>query len=213
MAIKVMISSTVYNFEDQIDQIDTFFQSLEYETIVSKNGSVFADPRYGNFTDCLHAVGECDVFFGIIRPNCGSGQVGDYCVTFEEFKKARELNKPSWFVVDYRVLYAKELFRILKYKNPNEGKGKLYAKLCSFITHSSNKHDTRVLDLFESKNLKEFDPLCLDMLDFVDKKDIKDYWSRTNHWRQEYHRLTDITDYIRKQLGNQQKVLDVINEY
>ena len=116
MAIKVMISSTVYNFEDQIDQIDAFFQSLGYETIVSKNGSVFADPRYGNFTDCLRAVGECDVFFGIVRPNCGSGQVGDYCVTFEEFKKARELNKPSWYVVDYRVTYAKELLHLLTLK-------------------------------------------------------------------------------------------------
>ena len=207
-----MISSTVRNFGDQIDQIDTLFQSLGYETIVSKNGSVFADPRYGNFPDCLYAVNECDIFFGIVRPDCGSGQIGNYCITFEEFKKARELDKPSWFVVDYRVLYAKELFRILQYKNPNEGKGKLYAKLCSLITHSSNKRDTRVLDLFEPRDLKEFDPLCLDMLDYVDKKDI-DYWSRKNHWRQEYHRLTDITDYIRKQLGNQQKVLDVLNEY
>lgn len=213
MAIKVMISSTVRNFGDQIDQIDTLFRSLGYETIVSKNGSVFADPRYGNFPDCLYAVKECDIFFGIVRPDCGSGQIGDYCITFQEFKKARELDKPSWYVVDYRVLYAKELFRILKYKNPNEGKGKLYAKLCSLITHSSNKNDTRVLDLFESRDLKEFDPLCLDMLDYVDKKDVKDYWSRKNHWRHEYHRLTDITYYITNQFGNQQRIMDVLKEY
>ena len=198
MAIKVMISSTVYNFEDQLDQIEAVLKSLGYDTILSKNGSVFADPRYGNFKDCLEAVSECDIFFGIIRPNCGTGQIGDYCITYEEFKKARELAKPSWFVVDYRVLYAKELFRILKYKNPDD---------------SSNKPGTKVLDLFESRNLKEFDPLCLDMLDYVDKKDVKDYWSRTNHWRHEYHRLTDITDFINNQFGNQQRIMDVLNEY
>ncbi|MBR3493782.1 MAG: hypothetical protein IKH44_15950 [Bacteroidales bacterium] len=49
MAIKVMISSTVYNFEDQLDQIEAVLKSLGYDTILSKNGSVFADPRYGNF--------------------------------------------------------------------------------------------------------------------------------------------------------------------
>lgn len=208
-----MISSTVYYFEDQIDQIDTLFQSLGYETIVSKNGSVFADPRYGNFPDCLRAVEECDVFFGIIRTNCGSGQLGDYCITFEEFKKARELDKPSWFVVDYKVLYAKELFHILKYKNPNVGKSKLYAKLCNLLTHSSNKSGIKVLDLFESNNFKEFDPLCLDMLDYVDKKDIKDYWARKNHWRHEFHRLTDITSYINNQFGNYQRIEDVLKSY
>jgi len=61
MPIKVMISSTVYYFEDQIDQIDALFKSMGYETIVSKSGSVFADPRYGNFPDCLHAVEECEL--------------------------------------------------------------------------------------------------------------------------------------------------------
>lgn len=192
-----MISSTVYNFEDQIDQIDTLFRSLGYGTIVSKNGSVFADPRFGNFPDCLRAVEECDVFFGIIRPNCGSGQVGDYCVTFEEFKKARELNKPSWYVVDYRVIYAKELLRLLVPKREMP------------IGIGSSK----VLDLFESKNTKEFDPLCLDMLDYVDKKDIPDYWARKNHWRHEYRRLNDIKDYISSQFGNQQRIEDVLKSY
>ena len=213
MAIKVMISSTVYNFEDQLDQIEAVLKSLGYDTILSKNGSVFVNPLFGNFKDCLEAVSECDIFFGIIRPNCGTGQVGDFCITFEEFKKARELVKPSWFVVDYRVLYAKELFRILKYKNPTMGKGKICAKLCSLFTHSGNKSDTKVLDLFESRYLKEFDPLCLDMLDYVDKKDVKDYWLRTNHWRHEYHKLTDITDFINNQFGNQQRIMDVLNEY
>ena len=70
-----------------------------------------------------------------------------------------------------------------------------------------------MLDLFESRNLKEFDPLCLDMLDYVDKKDVKDYWSRTNHWRHEYHKLTDITGFINNQFGNQQRIMDVLNEY
>lgn len=196
MPIKVMISTTVYYFEDQIDQIDALFKSLGYETIVSKNGSVFADPRYGNFPDCLHAVEECDVFFGIIRPNCGSGQVGNYCITFEEFKKAREMNKPSWYVVDYRVNYAKELLRLLTPKS------NLPVDIASY----------KVLDLFESKNKKEFDPLCLAMLDYVDQKDIE-YWERKNHWRQEFHRLTDITNYICNQFGDQQRIEDVLKSY
>lgn len=214
-----MISSTVHYFEDQIDQIDTFFKSLGYETIVSKCGSVFADPRYGNFPDCLLAVEECDVFFGIIRPNCGSGQVGEYCVTFEEFKKARELNKPSWYVVDYRVTYAKELLHLLTLKpdiSINIGSVKVKELLhMLFIKHkkSIDSGYYKVLDLFESKYKKEFDPLCLAMLDYVDKKDIKDYWARRNHWRHEFHQLTDITSYINNQFGNYQRIEDVLKTY
>lgn len=57
-------------------------------------GSMKVDPRLHNFDNCLKAVEECDLFFGVIRPDCGTGRDGSESITFQEFKHARECHKP-----------------------------------------------------------------------------------------------------------------------
>ena len=92
-----MVASTVYGFEDQISQIVAQLNTLGYEVLNSHYGSIKVNPRLSNLKNCLNAVEECDLFFGIIRPYYGTGNIGNKNITFEEIKKAIRLKKPYWF--------------------------------------------------------------------------------------------------------------------
>lgn len=112
--ITVMVSSSVNGFEDQLSGIEAILNSWGYEVWMSKSGTIKVNPHLHNFDNCLKAVEECDLFLGIIRLDCGTGREADGCVTFEEFKKARELNKPCWFIVDSRLKHYRDLMKVLE---------------------------------------------------------------------------------------------------
>ena len=54
-------------------------------------GAIRVHPRLSNLENCLRAVEECDLFLGIIRPYMGTGNTGETNITFEEIKRAIEL--------------------------------------------------------------------------------------------------------------------------
>lgn len=101
--LKIMVSSTVYGAESDLDAIFAILSGFGYEVVMSKEGTVYVPTGMSNEEACLKAVEDCDLFFGIIFPRYGSG------ITHKEFKKAIELDKPMCFAAHYYIEYTRKL--------------------------------------------------------------------------------------------------------
>ena len=167
-----MVSTSVYGFEEQISQICALLKDLGYNVWNSHLGTIKVNPNLSNLENCLKAVEDCDLFFGIIRTQCGTGYIGDKNITFEEMKKAIELKKPYWFLVHRDVTFARQLFK--KIEQPKS-------------------------IIFKDK--KVFDPLCIEMFDYVTKSD-QPVEVRTGNWVQEFFTFVDIANYLKTQFGD-----------
>ncbi len=185
--IKIMVSSSVYGFENELEQVIATLRSLGYHVLNSHIGAIKVHPRLSNFKNCLLAVEECDLFLGIIRPYMGTGIIGGRNITFEEMKKAIELKKPYWFLVHRDVVFASKLFKRIKDSKP-------------ILDNSRDR----------LKRDRLFDPLCLDVYNYVTKANDKAS-IRTGNWAQEFYRLTDIMEYIKTQFEDKtfiEKILE-----
>ncbi|HAY3534689.1 DUF4062 domain-containing protein [Elizabethkingia anophelis] len=103
--IKIMLSSTVYHFKNEIEQIYATLTGMGYEVLCSHMGTIYNIPGQPPLVSCLKAVEDCDFFFGIVLPFYGSG------ITFQEFEKAIELDKPRGFLAHSHVVFAKQLLK------------------------------------------------------------------------------------------------------
>ena len=103
--IKIMLTSTVYNFKTEIEQIYATLTGYGYDVLCSHMGTIYNVPGKSPEESCLLAVEECDFFFGIIYPFYGSG------ITHAEFKRAIELNKPRGFLAHHDVAFARQLLQ------------------------------------------------------------------------------------------------------
>ena len=168
----IMLSTSVYGFERDIVQICALLQELGYTVWNSHLGTVKVNPNLSNLENCIKAVEDCDLFLGIIRTNCGTGYIGDKNITFEEMKKAIELRKPYWFLAHRDVVFARQLFKRME-----------YPEKVSF------------------KDRKFFDPLCLEMYDFVVQTGTP-IEARTGNWVQEFYTFEDIATYLNAQFGD-----------
>lgn len=106
--IKIMVSSAVYGFESEIQQICTIIETFsnsnyKYKVLNSHIGSIPSIPGKSPTDSCLRAVEDCDYFFGIILPRYGSG------ITHQEFNKAIELDKPRGYLSHFSVRYARDI--------------------------------------------------------------------------------------------------------
>jgi len=103
--IKIMVSSTVYHFKSDLDQLCSTLIGFGYEVICSHLGTVYPVPGKSPEESCIAAVADCDFFFGIIFPMYGSG------ITHKEFQEAVRLNKPRGFLAHHDVAFAKQLLK------------------------------------------------------------------------------------------------------
>ena len=180
--IKIMLASTVYGFQDQLSAIIGQLETMGYKVINSHHGSVKVNPSKSNLENCLLAVEECDIFLGIIRPYYGSGNIGDKNITFEEIKKAIELNKPYWFLVHRDVVFARKLFSYIKCKDGNTP---------------------------EVEKNKIFDPRTIEIYDYVIKSS-EEIELRNGNWAQEFYRLDEAMTYIGEQFGSKEFVQEIL---
>ena len=208
----VMISSSVYGFEDQLDRIAAIFRTLDYNVVMSKEGSLQVNPRLGNFENCLKAVENCDLFFGIIRPNCGTGSSNNKSITLQEFEHARELQKPSWFVIDNKVKWYKDLIRCLRMRiHPKTPYEDFNSFIKDFIKTTQDNHQRlpKVIDIFEPDESRTFDLECLTMERFVNQLEVPRSVV-TNNWMQYYNSLTDIEKYISTNFGDRNFIDNIL---
>lgn len=181
--VKVMVGSTVYGFEDQLSQIVAQLNTLGYDVLNSHHGSIKVNPNLSNLDNCLNAVAECDLFLGIIRPYCGTGNIGEKNITFEEIKEAIRLKRPYWFLVHRDVVYTRLLLKKMKLKSGDEV-------------------------IFTDNRL--FDKLSIEMYEYVIKNHIP-VTLRNGNWAQEFYRLDEMMVYINAQFTDKDFINEVMN--
>lgn len=181
--VKIMVGSTVYGFEDQLSQIVAQLNTLGYGVLNSHYGSIKVNPHLSNLDNCLNAVNECDLFLGIIRPYCGTGNIGEKNITFEEIKEAIRLKKPYWFLVHRDVVYTRLLLNKMELKSGDEV-------------------------IFKDNRL--FDKLSIEMYEYVIKNHIP-VSLRNGNWAQEFYRLDEMMVYINAQFTDKDFINEVIN--
>lgn len=170
--LNIMVSSSVYGFERDINQVCVLLKELGYNVWNSYMGTIKVNPKLSNLENCLKAVENCDLFLGIIRTQCGTGYIGYKNITFEEMKKAIELKKPYWFLVHRDVVFARELFKKME-----------YPEKVSF------------------KDKKFFDPLCLEMYDYVIQSG-QPVEARTGNWVQPFFDFDGMAPYLETQFSD-----------
>ena len=205
--LKIMVSSSVYGFEDQLTQIGALLQgrAYGYEVINSFLGTVPVAAGQHNFDACTQAVEDCDLFLGIIRGRYGSGvdaKTGladaEVSVTHQEMRRAIQTDKPRWFLVDARVDVARQLLRPLR---PHL-EGQLFDVRQQAVWKPEENplrgnpviDDLRVLVMYEEA-LQAHIPLPL----------------KRNWWCQPYHDISEIMRFLRAQFRDQQRLREALN--
>lgn len=114
--IKIFVSSTVYDFETDLRRIFATLDGFGYDVYMSREGTIPLNSRFSNAINCVNAVDECDIFFGIVRPLIGSGvlEKGGRSITAQEFDRAIELGMLRYVLADYRVEFAHNFLNLMK---------------------------------------------------------------------------------------------------
>lgn len=185
--IEIVVASTVYGFEDQLNKICGLFEQMGYNPISSHYKTMPIDPSQSNLANCLLAVEKCDAFFGVLRPFYGSGIIGKTSITHEEMKKAIELKKPRWFVVHRDIRVARELFKQYRYRPDRSLNPEFVFKPTKLMD------DIRVIDMYNDTILNDVDPA-----------------ERIGHWTDEFFNLEDIEKVIQTQVGKRERIYDII---
>jgi len=187
--IEIMVASSVIGYEDQVDQVCGLFEQMGYRPISSHYKTMLVDPSKSNLENCLTAVENCDAFFGIIRPNYGTGVIGETSITHEEMKKAIELKKPRWFVAHRDIRVARVLLKQYRYLPDGS--------LNPDFTYRPNKlmDDIRVIDMYNDTILNDIPPE-----------------ERVGHWADEYFNIKDIEKVIETQFGKMDRIFDIIEK-
>lgn len=133
--LNIMVSSTVYGAQADLDAIAVILKTYGYKVVMSKEGSVYVPAGMNPEQACLKAVNDCDLFFGIIFPRYGSG------ITHKEFKEAVRLDKPRWFIAHENIEFIRMLLKPKMYTKT--GKRKKFA-----IPKTSVLDDIRVVDMY-----------------------------------------------------------------
>lgn len=180
----IMVSSSVYGFQNELSQICALLKKMGYEVWNSHIGTIKVDSAYSNMENCIRAAEECDLFLGIIRTNCGTGNIGGKNITFEEMKTAVAMKKPYWFLAHHDVVFARQLLKKIEgIKDPS-----------SVI----------------SKDKKYFDPLCIKMYNYAVKDE--DSERRTGNWVQEFYGFDEIATFLRRQFKDKASIVEQLNK-
>ena len=180
--LKLMVASTVYHFEDQLDQICAVLAGYGYTVWNSKQGTFPTDPRLSNLENCTAAARACDLFLGIIRPFYGSGVVGETSITHEEFRAALAAGKPHWFLVHRNVTLARQLLKPYLFDEGGARTGFQFKKTAVL-------DDLRVFDMYDEA-IREGIPLT----------------ERTGNWVQEFGQEKEILQFLEAQFEDIQRV-------
>jgi hypothetical protein len=215
--LKIMVSSSVHGFEDQLTQIGALLQGrgYGYEVVNSYLGTVQVAPGQHNFDACIQAVQDCDLFLGIIRGKYGSGVFshtglaeGEIAVTHREMRRAIQADKPRWFLVHDEVNVARQLLKPLL---PLFG-CKTYDELQQHFRHQQEGaqpparrypfqdnpilDDLRILDLYEETLLVQSGTPLL---------------QRHNNWNQTYQDQTALLRFLKTQFQDQKRLREILN--
>jgi Domain of unknown function (DUF4062) len=190
--IKVLVATTVYGYEDQLASVYAQLDTYGYDVMNSHMGTVYAGADKSNLQNCLNAVEQCDAFLGIIRPQYGSGVIGETSITHEEVLKAIILKKARWFLAHHDVVFTKQLLKHSKIVDRHTLK---QIKPESIIIQPNSVIDVRCIEIYNA--------VTLDKVPAPEK---------IGHWVQEFHDLPEIQRYVEGQFKNVGRVQNTINQ-
>lgn len=145
--LTIMVSSAVYGYQEFLDRIYDLLVALGYEVWMSHKGTIPVISDCDTLENCIHGVENCDLFLGIITGQYGHTIRDGLSATHLEFKKAIELNKPRWFIVDDRVIFARRFLNSL-YKDDGF-KTKFRRDELHFKKGDLTFSDLRLIDMYE----------------------------------------------------------------
>lgn len=176
-----MVSSTVFGFEETLNQVYGALNSYGYRVWMSHAGTVPVNPVKSNFQNCIQAVDDCHAFLGIITGRYGTGvQSGGRSITHSEMLRAIEIGKPAWFLVSHDVVVARQVlkqFRFTKHRPPR--KKKIIFEPTPVI------ESLKILDMYEAA-MRHNVPLN----------------QRVGNWVQEYLNTHDILRFLEAQFSD-----------
>lgn len=187
--LKIMVASTIYSFEDQLDQVCATLQGYGYEVWNSHFKTIPVHPGKSNTENCLLAVNACDVFLGIIRPQYGSGIIGALSITHQEMLKAIKLKKPRWFIAHRDITIARQLLKQYMFDAQHQPNPAFTYRRTTVMD------DIRVVQLYNDTILNDVPPD-----------------QRIGHWVDEYFRLGDILKCVETQFKNVKRVREIVEQ-
>lgn len=198
--VRLMVASSVYGFETDLDQISGVLQGYGYTVLNSHLGTIPTHPNKSNLDNCLDAVRQCDVFLGIVRPFYGSGIVGSRSITHEEIRLSVQLNKPRWFLVHGHVTFARLLLK--QFREFNQPKQWVPDCLLNLLGCSRFRFKkTTVMD----------DPRVIDMYEDVIRAD-QPIVNRTGNWAQEFYTHAQALTYLQTTFSDIERVRQIAQE-
>ena len=188
----VMVSSTVYGSESLLDVIFGMLDSYGYTVWMSHKGSMPLDPNKSNLDNCLNAVRNCNLFFGIINGRYGSVVKDGRSTTHHEVIEAVGLNKLRWFAVHQNVEVARVLLKQYRSKDGSPN---------TEFTYKSTPilDDIRILDMYdEARTPSTTAPgVSVALL--------------PGRWVQPYNNDDDLKLYVNSQFGDINHVRNLLN--
>lgn len=173
--LTIMVSSTVYGSESDLDSIYGILKGFGYNVVMSKEGTVYVPAGMSPEEACMQAVKDCDLFLGIIFPRYGSG------ITHKEFKKAIELNRPRWFIAHHYVTFAREILKQYMFRGTRRNR--------SFTFRRTGAMDNiKVIDMYNDAILNEI-PVA----------------DRKSNWAQPFFKTPEIMTFIDTQFSDMAK--------
>jgi len=181
----LMVASTVYQFEDSLEQICGVLNGFGYDVWNSHLGTIPVDPTLSNLENCVSAVKQCDIFLGITRPSYGSSVAGEVSITHAECREAVRLRKPRWFLVHRDVTLARQLLTPYMFKKDG-------TRTPFKLRKNPVLDDLRVIELYHEVILNDV-PLE----------------QRKGHWVQEFFRIPDALTYLDKQFNDVKRIRQI----
>lgn len=184
----MFVSSTVYDFEPQLDVVYSMLDGYGYDVLMSHKGTIPLDSELSNAEICLKGVETCDVFLGFIRPLICTGILdrSQPSITEQEFEVAYRLNMPRFVLADYRVVFARQFLKMMRipvievpYTVEKDGKERL-----NRVVHAA----------------------CIDMYNAAIKNNEYPLTSRKGNWVQEYKNQQDILMHLEAQFKNPDRI-------
>lgn len=187
--IKVMVASTIFGYEDQLEQICATLQGYKYEVWNSHMKTIPVHPGLSNTENCLRAVESCDVFFGIIRPRYGAVPGGELSITHQEMLCAIELKRPRWFIVHRDISIARQLLKQYMYLENGDPNSTFSYRRTEVLD------DIQLINLYNATILNDVAPE-----------------DRVGHWVDEFFRVGDILNVIKTQFSDQKRVREIVEQ-
>lgn len=197
--IKIFVSSTVYDFESQLDTVYSTLDSYGYDVMMSHKGTIPLDSKLSNLENCLIGVEKSDVFLGFIRPLIGTGVLkpGERSITAQEFEKAYAMNMPRFVLADYRVVFAREFAWMMKI-SPSD------------IPYVVKKESTdgRIVE----RPNRVVHPECIDLYNVAIQQNSLPT-NRKGNWVQEYKNIQDVMMHVEAQFKDVERIKQLIGNH